>query len=55
MAFTYVVDFKETNTQYIFMDIGSTEFYPHSTKTVQNMGKFSLMPQETHSNVVFLF
>lgn len=45
MAFTYAVDFKETNTQGIFMDIPSTEFYPHWTKNVQNMGKISLTPQ----------
>jgi hypothetical protein len=53
MAFTYAVDFKETNTQYIFMDIRSTEFYPQcgGEGNVQNMGKISLMPRETHGNV----
>jgi len=56
MAFTYAVDFKETNTQYIFMDICSSEFYPHwwgggHTKFGQNS---TYAPRDSRQRCIFV-
>jgi len=46
MAFAYAVDFKETNTQYFFMDICSTEFYPFWTNTYKHEQNFTYTPRD---------